>query len=89
MFWLLTRPVVWPLRSATLAAGTGYKAGRLLGVRRLTYIGIGVAIGLLVAPTTGRELRERLRELRERIAPSPPPLAAVVDLRVEPVASTA
>ena len=89
MFWLLTRPFVWPVRSATFAAGTGYKAGRLLGVRRMTYLGIGVAIGLLVAPTTGRELRERLRELKERISPAPPPLAAVVDLRVDPVASTA
>lgn len=86
MIWLLTRPIVWPVRSAGLAASTGYRAGRLLGFRRLTYLGIGVAIGLLVAPVPGRELRRRLQE---RLAPpTAPPLAEVVDLRA-PVAAPA
>jgi hypothetical protein len=83
MIWLLTRPIVWPVRSASFAASTGFRAGRLLGYRRLTYVAIGVAIGLLVAPIPGRELRRRLQE---RLAPEP--LAPVVDLRVAPVAIT-
>jgi hypothetical protein len=49
------------VRSAAYAAAAGYRTGRFLGMRRLTYLGIGVAIGLLVAPVTGRELRDRLR----------------------------
>jgi hypothetical protein len=83
VLWLLTRPVAWPLRSARLAAAVGFRAGRLLGYRRLGYLTAGVAIGLLVAPIPGRELRRRLRE---RLVPEPP-LADVVDLRAPVPAS--
>jgi hypothetical protein len=84
VIWLLTRPIVWPVRSASFAASTGFRAGRLLGFRRLTYLGIGVAIGLLFAPVPGRELRRRIQD---RLTPEP--LAPVVDLRLAPVATTA
>lgn len=83
MIWLMTRPVVWPLRSARLGVSTGFRVGRLLGYRRLSYLAVGVAIGLLVAPVPGRELRRRLRE---RLVPEPP-LAEVVDLRLPAVAT--
>jgi hypothetical protein len=78
MIWLLTRPVVWPLRSTRFGVSAGFRLGRLLGYRRLSYLAVGVAVGLLVAPVPGRELRRRLRE---RLVPEPP-LAEVVDLRL-------
>lgn len=61
MIWLLTRLVVWPVKSLEL----GFKTGRLLGYRRIIVFGLGVAVGLLVAPTTGAVLREKLRALIE------------------------
>jgi hypothetical protein len=42
------------------ARGT-YKAGRLLGYGRMLGVGLGVGIGLLVAPTSGAELRDKLK----------------------------
>lgn len=35
--------------------------GRILGYNRLAYLMIGVVIGLFLAPTTGAELREKVR----------------------------
>ena len=49
MIWLLTRLVVWPVKGLEL----GFKTGRLVGYRRIIVFGLGVAVGLLVAPTTG------------------------------------
>jgi hypothetical protein len=69
MIWLLTRPIVWPLKTSAYSVQAGYKTGRLLGYRRLTVFGLGVAVGLLVAPVPGRELRAKLQE---RLAPEPP-----------------
>jgi hypothetical protein len=43
------------------SARAGYRATRLLGIKRMLVFGTGVAVGLLIAPTTGVELRERLR----------------------------
>lgn len=70
MMWLLTRPVVWPLKTAGYGVAAGYKTGRLLGYRRLTVFLLGVGVGLLLAPVPGRELRLKLQE---RLFPSPPP----------------
>jgi hypothetical protein len=54
-----------------LSAGTTWKAGRAVGLSRLLALGAGVAIGLLVAPTSGQELRDRLRrEVANRRAPA-------------------
>src|SRR5215211_6138686 len=89
MLWLLTRLVVWPIKAVTgttkvttkgaakATAGSfkaGYRTGRLLGYRRMAFLGAGVGIGLLIAPRTGRETRELLRSrLEERGLLSPPP----------------
>jgi hypothetical protein len=73
---MITRLVTFPIRltygTSKLAAVGGYKAGRasvkgtykagaLLGYRRMLWVGVGVGIGLLVAPTSGAELRDKLR----------------------------
>ena len=57
MIWLLTRPVVWPLKTAGYSAAAGYKTGRLLGYRRLTVFGLGVLTGVLVAD---KDLRDKI-----------------------------
>jgi osmotically-inducible protein OsmY len=54
-----------------LSAGSAYRAGRFVGLSRLLALGTGVVIGLLAAPTSGQELRDRLgRELAARRAPA-------------------
>jgi hypothetical protein len=41
----------------------GYRTGRLLGYRRLFVFGVGVGVGLLLAPMTGPQLRSKLKEV--------------------------
>jgi osmotically-inducible protein OsmY len=54
-----------------LSAGTAYRAGRFVGLSRLLALGTGVLIGLLVAPSSGQDLRDRLRrEVANRRAPA-------------------
>jgi osmotically-inducible protein OsmY len=48
-------------RTGRLTARSTYRASRFVGLSRLLALGVGVAIGLLIAPTTGAELRDRLR----------------------------
>jgi hypothetical protein len=50
-----------PVRLVFLPVKVGYRTGRLLGLRRLLLLGIGVGIGLLAAPTSGADLRRRLQ----------------------------
>jgi len=58
-------------KAGRLSVGSTYKAGRFVGPSRLLALGVGVAIGLLVAPTSGQELRDRLRRrLAARGAPA-------------------
>src|SRR4051794_38005789 len=61
----VVRLVFFPVKLGTkatgLAAKTGYRTGRLLGYRRLFVFGIGVFVGLLIAPGPGEELRARLK----------------------------
>lgn len=65
MMWLLSRLVVWPVKASTGSVKLGYKTGRLFGYRRIFVFGLGVAVGLLLAPVTGAELRDRVRRLIE------------------------
>ena len=44
------------------SARTAYRATRLLGLKRMLVLGTGIGIGLLVAPQTGAETREKLRQ---------------------------
>lgn len=69
MIWLLTRPVVWPVKTAGYSVQAGYKTGRLVGYRRLTVFGLGVLVGMLFAPGPGAELRAKLKE---RFGPQEP-----------------
>jgi hypothetical protein len=54
-----------------LTARTGYRAGRRIGFGRVLVFAAGAGIALLVAPTSGAELRDRLRRaIEERRAAS-------------------
>ncbi len=58
-------------KAGRLSAGSTYKVGRYVGLTRVLALGTGVVIGLLVAPTSGQELRDRLRrQLASRRAPA-------------------
>jgi|GEM_PF-4483077 len=74
---LLVRLVLLPFRlvvkTTRAATKLGYRTGRLFGYRRLFVFGAGVAVGLLTAPSSGAELRARLREL---LVPAPAEPAA-------------
>jgi hypothetical protein len=62
---LLFLPAKVGVGSTKLGVKAGYRTGRLLGYRRLFVFGAGVAVGLLVAPMAGRELRAKLQELAD------------------------
>lgn len=77
MIWLLSRLVVWPVKAvigttalgakttARTAAGSaklGYRTGKLFGYGNLVTLGLGAAVGLAVAPRTGQETRELVRQ---------------------------
>lgn len=72
----MIRVVTFPVRAGVHVGATGTKVGyrtaRLLGFRRLFLIGIGVAIGLLIAPVPGRQLRAKLAELLESATATEP-----------------
>ena len=53
-------------QAGRLSARSTYRVGRLIGLRRALVLGVGVGIGMLVAPTSGQELRDRLRRQWER-----------------------
>jgi hypothetical protein len=75
---LLFLPARVGVGSTRLGVKAGYRAGRLLGYRRLFVFGAGVAVGLLVAPMAGRELRAKLQELADERRTGGPDLAAKV-----------
>jgi len=63
----VVRLVFFPIKVGTkatkVAAKTGYRTGRLFGYRRLFVFGLGVAVGVLIAPGPGKELRDKLKAL--------------------------
>jgi hypothetical protein len=48
-----------------LTARTGYRAGRRVGLGRMVFFAAGAGVALLLAPTSGAELRERIRRAIE------------------------
>ncbi|MEY2403506.1 MAG: hypothetical protein QOD38_1057 [Acidimicrobiaceae bacterium] len=79
----VVRLVFFPIKVGTtatkVAAKTGYRTGRLLGYRRLFVFGVGIAVGVLIAPGPGRELRAKLQALLAGTpAPSDPELSDLV-----------
>jgi hypothetical protein len=46
-----------------LPARIAFGVGRLFGYGRLFVLGLGVAVGLALAPTAGRELRDKVRAM--------------------------
>lgn len=69
---LLLLPVTLALGIVKLSTKAGYRTGRLMGYRRIFVFALGVGAGLLLAPTTGQEARDRLRKLIEERKPSGP-----------------
>jgi hypothetical protein len=58
-------------QAGRLSVGSTYRVGRFVGLSRLLALALGVGIGLLIAPTSGAELREQLRRKWEaRSAPA-------------------
>jgi len=60
---LLFLPAKVGVGTTKLGMKAGYRTGRLFGYRRLFVFGAGVALGLLIAPTPGRELRAKLQAM--------------------------
>ncbi len=75
---LIFLPAKVGVGSTKLGVKAGYRTGKLLGYRRMFVFGAGVAVGLLVAPTPGRELRARLQALLEERRGGPVDLAEKV-----------
>ncbi len=55
MIRLLLLPVRLPLKTARMAL-------RLTGLSNTLMLAVGVGVGLLIAPTSGAEMRRRLKE---------------------------
>lgn len=72
---LIFLPAKVGVGSTKLGVKAGYRTGKLLGYRRLFVFGAGVAIGLLLAPMTGAELRARLQALLDERRGGPTDLA--------------
>jgi len=62
---LLFLPAKVGIGSTKLGVKAGYRTGRLVGYRRIFLFALGVGVGLLIAPMTGREARARLQRLIE------------------------
>ena len=72
---LIFLPAKVGIGSTKLGVKAGYRTGRLLGYRRLFVFGAGIAVGLLIAPTPGRELRARIQAMIDERRGGPVDLA--------------
>ncbi len=63
---LIFLPAKVGMGTTKLGVKAGFRTGRLLGYRRLVVFGVGVGVGLLLAPMTGQQAREELRAAIER-----------------------
>jgi hypothetical protein len=70
-----------------LTARTGYRTGRRLGFGRLLFFAAGAGVALLFAPTSGAELRERIRKAIEERQAGDGLTDAAVAVRVREVLS--
>lgn len=81
---MIVRTVVLPFRLGWFAGKTAgkvsYRTTRLIGFKRLLLLGIGVGIGLLVAPTPGRDLRAKLQAALDGAGRNPEPVPPVEHL---------
>lgn len=80
---LIFLPARLGIGSAKLGVKTGYRTGRLLGYRRIFLFGLGIGVGLLLAPMTGREARAKLQELLEARRGGGPPTDLAERVRFE------
>jgi hypothetical protein len=74
MIGLLLLPFRLGFGIGRVSAKVGWRTTKLLGFRRVALIGTGIAVGLLVAPVPGRELRGHLRRWLEAARVSDPEL---------------
>ena len=59
---LLFMPVKVGVGTTRVGVKVGYRAGRLVGYRRMALVAAGVGVGLMIAPMAGREARTRIRD---------------------------
>lgn len=69
---LIFLPAKVGVGTTRLGVKAGYRTGRFLGYRRLFVLAVGIGIGLLIAPTPGRELRAKLQAWFEGQLGGPP-----------------
>jgi hypothetical protein len=66
------RLVALGARIGAVLAWFGGRTARFIGLRRLALVALGVAIGLLLAPVPGAELRRRIGERLGELGGRPP-----------------